>query len=806
MKPVTKTHPGESALTRANAAFRNKDFENSITLYKVAISQADEPLKSKIRFNLDLTFRRLGELLTPVDAVFNEKITEADEFTSNELSKGTDQQFLESLFDIALARKPQSHERNHYLEILKNKQSNRRLITEIVYDSEEYKRHSAHLLKNSNLKSYIFKTPTIGEIRPKSIGIPHHKNPQVSVLIPAYGKVEYTLACLKSICDHLPKASFEVIVMDDCSPDDSVQTLQQVKNLQVIVNPKNLGFLRSCNNGARHAKGEYLFFLNNDTQVTPGWLDELLHTFTAFPSCGLAGSKLIYPDGLLQEAGGIVWRDGSAWNYGSRQDPKQPQFNYARQADYISGAAIMVPGTLWQELAGFDEIYAPAYYEDTDLAMRVREKGLQVIYQPLSEVIHFEGVTSGTDTTQGIKAYQAANGKKFLQRWKDTLSKHKPNGVEPHLERDRNSVGRVLFIDACTPTPDQDSGSIDSYNLMKAFIDMGWAVTFIPEDNYAFMDKYTPALQRIGVQMLYHPYVKSVDDHVITYGSSYDMVMSFRPMVTQKHIHSLRQNCPQAKIVFNTVDLHFLRLEREAKLKNDKAIEQESKKLKAIELELMKQADLTTVVSSTELEMLQKMGVERVVHLPFSREIRPSRVQFDARSGVIFVGGFQHSPNVDAVNYFVADIMPLLRDMIPGVIFNIVGSKTPKEIQDLACEDIVVHGFVEDLEALMDGIRVNVAPLRYGAGTKGKVIHALANGLPTVATSMAVEGMGLTEMVQIGITDTPAAFAKRVKDFYADSELWSQISANGISFANRAYGIDTAKINIHKNLMDSFRN
>jgi GT2 family glycosyltransferase/glycosyltransferase involved in cell wall biosynthesis len=783
MKPVSQKHQTESALTRANAAFRTKDYENSIKLYELAICQATEPVKSQIDFNLDLARKRLGK-----PSKFS--IDATDQFISNGSRQESEEQFLVSLFDIALRRKPQSHERNHYLDQLKNKHSDRKSIEKIIYDSEECKRLTANLSKNGSPRSHIFKTPELGEINPESFQLPHHENPKVSVLIPVYGKVEYTLACLKSIADNPPKASFEVIVLDDRSPDDSVQILRQVKNLNVIINHKNLGFLRSCNNGALHAKGEYLFLLNNDTQVTPGWLDELLNTFTAFPSCGLAGSKLIYPDGLLQEAGGIVWQDGSAWNYGSRQDPTQPQFNYARQADYISGASIMVPVKLWQELGGFDEVYAPAYYEDTDLAMRIRERGLEVIYQPLSEVVHFEGISSGTDTTQGIKAYQVVNGEKFLYRWKDTLTKHRPNGVEPYLERDRNAVGRVLFIDACTPTPDQDSGSIDSYNLMKVFIGMGWAVTFIPEDNYAYMSKYTPALQRIGVQMLYHPHTKSVDDHITSFGKVYDLIMAFRPKVTEKHIGNLRKKCPNAKIIFNTVDLHFLRLEREGALKKKPELLKQAEELKVIELALMEKADLTTVVSSVELEILLKLGVERVMHLPFSREIRPSNVPFEKRSGLLFIGGFQHSPNVDAVEYFVKKIMPKLRKEVPGIILNIVGSNTPKSINDLACKDVIVHGFVENIEPILDSVRFNIAPLRFGAGTKGKVLQAMAKGLPTIGTTIAFEGMNLENGCHALCANTPDEFVKQISLHYFDFEKLESISKRAHKFAEEFFGLN----------------
>jgi GT2 family glycosyltransferase/glycosyltransferase involved in cell wall biosynthesis len=798
MKTVTQIRQTGSNLVRANAAYRNKDLESAIALYEEALSQAAAPLNAQIRFNLNLALRRLGRPATSVAASLDHKESGADQLIFDKLHHVTDEQFLESLFDIALWRTPQNNEKSHYLEQLKNNQSDRKSIINTIYQCEEYKQHHANNSVNHTPKTRSYKSPIFGEIEPGSIILPYHKNPKVSVLIPVYGKIEYTMACLKSIADYLPKASFEIIVMDDRSPDDSVSILQKIKHLRVIVNPENLGFLRSCNNGAHHARGEYLFFLNNDTQVKPGWLDELLNTFSTYPNCGLTGSKLIYPDGLLQEAGGIVWQDGSAWNYGSRQDPSQPQFNYARQADYISGAAIMVPAKLYQDLGGFDEIYAPAYYEDTDLAFRIRENGLQVIYQPLSEIVHFEGISSGTDTTQGVKAYQVVNGEKFLQRWQPTLINHRPNGQEPHLERDRDAVGRVLFIDACTPTPDQDSGSIDSYNLMKVFINMGWAVSFIPEDNYAYMNKYTPMLQRIGVQMLYHPHVKSVDEHITVYGQSYNLVMAFRPMVTAKHIDNLRLKCPNAKIVFNTVDLHFLRLEREGLLKKDQALLKQSKELKELELALMKKADLTTVVSSVELRILEEMGVNKVVHLPFSREIRPSNVPFEQRTGLIFVGGFQHTPNVDAVHYFVAEIMPEVRKAIPGVVFNIVGSNTPQTIKDLACEDVIVHGFVENLEPLLDSVRLNMAPLRFGAGTKGKVVQAMASGLPTIGTSLAFEGMGIQDGVTACFADTTTLFVKKLHETYNSADTWRVLAVNGINYTIEAYGTDALRINLRK--------
>ena len=207
------------------------------------------------------------------------------------------------------------------------------------------------------------------------------------------------------------------------------------------------------------SKGQYLYFLNNDTAITEGWLDALLRTFRDFPGAGLAGSKLVYPDGRLQEAGGIIWKDGSAWNFGRFQDPMLPVYNYAREVDYCSGASIMVLKSLFEELGGFDERYLPAFCEDSDLALKIRDKGYRVIYQPMSTVFHYEGITSGTDTTQGMKSYQVENSKKLFERWQQRLQLHQAPAEDVDNAKDRRALRRVLVIDHCTPTPNQDAGS-----------------------------------------------------------------------------------------------------------------------------------------------------------------------------------------------------------------------------------------------------------------------------------------------------------------------------------------------------------
>lgn len=635
------------------------------------------------------------------------------------------------------------------------------------------------------------------EQRLAQIKLPTTDRPLVSVIVPVYGQVGHTLMCLLSISLNPPKTPFEIIVINDCSPDDSLDYLNQVQGITLINNTSNQGFIRSCNLGSKQAVGEYLCFLNNDTEVSPGWLEELVGTFDEFPGTGLAGSKLVYPDGRLQEAGGIIWQDGSAWNFGRGQDPALPVYNYAREVDYCSGASILLPKALFDELGGFDEHYLPAYCEDSDLALKVRNLGYRVIYQPLSVVVHHEGITSGTDTTQGTKAYQVVNMRKQFDRWQHRLKTHQANGVDVDKAKDRMAKRRVLVLDHCTPTPDQDAGSILAFNTMLLLREMEYQVTFIPEHNFLYMPDYTAGLQRAGIEALYAPHCLSVEKHLIEQGKRYDLVLLFRPAVVEAHLPRVRIYCPQAKTLFHTQDLHFLRMEREAALFQDEEKRFAAHAMKQSELAAMRSVDASIVVSTAERDLLRRDLPHEKIHVfPLIMEIPGTRVGFNARQDIVFVGGYQHPPNIDAVLFFANDIMPLLRRRLPGVKFYAVGSKATPEIHALACDDIIITGFVEELNPLLDKMRVSVAPLRYGAGIKGKIGTAMAAGLPTVATALAAEGMSLVPGEHIMVADGAAAFVDAIAQLYEDEALWRKLSEAGQAFAEQAWGAEAAYRNL----------
>lgn len=616
------------------------------------------------------------------------------------------------------------------------------------------------------------------------LDIPTQRNPKVSIIIPVHNKITATYYCLCSLLVAYNKTKFEVIVVDDGSTDETAHLEDIVSGIKVIHNSEPQRFIGACNIGAKNSEGEYIVLLNNDTEVTHGWLDELVQAFERFDNVGAVGSKLLYPDGTLQGAGGIVWGSGNPWNYGTGQNPWDPRFMYAREVDYICGAALMTPKKLWNELGGLSDYLKPMYFEDTDYSFKVREAGYKTYYIPSSIVYHHEGLTSGTDTSSGFKRFQEVNRPKFKKKWYREFQDHGKDGAFPDLEKDRGIVGRALFIDYTTPREDRDAGSYAAIKEIELVQSLGYKVTFLPK-NLGFLGSYTQVLCDMGVEVITAPFYLSVEDFIAQRGSEFNCAYITRYYVAEQSIEPLRKYAPDCKIIMNNADLHFLRELRSAG--TDSELIQHANEIKQKELNMMRLTDVVISYNETEHAVIQSHtdNAVRVMKCPWVVDIPKSQPQFSKSKGLAFLGSFKHPPNLEGVEWFASEVMPLLTDEIS---LSVYGASMDESLQSSLTErGINAVGYIEHLESLYTTHRIFIAPLLSGAGIKGKVINALAYGIPTVLTPVAAEGIGLRHGHDCLIARTAEEWAECIEKLYNDEALWKSISRTSRDYAQREF-------------------
>ena len=630
--------------------------------------------------------------------------------------------------------------------------------------------------------------------------------PKYSIIIPVFNQVEYTKQCIEAVWETCKGMNYEIIVIDDCSSDGTDEYLQSLgSRVRAHRNEKNQGFILNCNYAASIANGEYIVLLNNDTIPQENWLEALAEPFSMYENVAATGALMIHPDNKVLEACSIVFSDGSGWNYGRGDNYESTRYNFIREVDYVSGGGMMVPKKIWNELGGLDTYFCPAYYDDIDFCFKARKAGYKVLYTPFSRIIHFEGMTGGTDVTKGVKRYQIINREKFKERWKDELKNQYENKYENVFRASRRGNGkRILWIDHSLPLPNFNSGCLRMNNLMKSIVKLGHKITYVHLSNYD-PDNYAGVMRKMGVETVglnFEAWQLSdnkkkflIADHVLNalevFNNNYDIVYLSFYWVAALFIKNIRKRLPESIIYVDSHDIHFLRTKREAELYKDIKHLRIAEQTRIEEIAVYNRAD--AVMTVTELDrqaLLMELPNKPVFLMPNVHDVVPTEKGFDQRKDLLFVGGFNHTPNVDAMIYFCNDIFPKVKEKIPEIKLWIVGSNPSDEVKALANESVIVTGWVKDTKPYLDQSRISIAPLRYGAGMKGKVGEAMSHGLPVITTSVGSEGMGIVNGEHAVVVDDNYDWVEQITNLYYNEELWKKLSQNGQSLMAKLYGSD----------------
>ncbi|MCI0416656.1 glycosyltransferase, partial [bacterium] len=630
--------------------------------------------------------------------------------------------------------------------------------------------------------------------------------PLVSIVIPVYNQLHYTRQCIDEI-RRSTSNPYELIIINNGSTDGTEEYLDsllpQSTKVKIQHNRENSGFVNACNQGAELAAGDYLVFLNNDTLPRSGWLEALVNTAETMPGAGAVGAKLLYPDGVLQEAGSLVFSDSTPWNYGKGDDPEKPEYNYIRETPYCSAACLLIRRDLFHEIGGFDGRYSPAYWEDVDLAFEVRKRGLKVVYQPLANVIHFEGITGGTNIHSGYKQYQVRNKEIFREKWADELKR------QPGFDRNKlksasiqNSNPRILVVDHYLPVFDRNSGNHRAYQMMRLVRQADHPLTFVAR-NGEYQNRYKQELQNLGIET-YATDQKHFDSNGYTPSSppihwddllkqgDYRLAILSRYQNAEIYLPLIRAHSPKTKIVLDTVDVHFLREQRKANLYGTTYLQVHALQIRESELAVCHKADALIAVTEEDASVLrQELGTEKPVWvIPNIHPIEKAPIPFQHRNGLVFVGNFVHPPNSDAMFYFFGQILPLILKELPDIYLYIVGGNSIPLLQSLRSERVIVTGYVPSTRPFLDRSRLSINPLRYGAGMKGKIGEAMAHGLPVVSTTIGAEGFNFQAGTEALIADSAQDFALAVIQGYTDEHLWNKLSENGLHMIEERYSPD----------------
>lgn len=611
--------------------------------------------------------------------------------------------------------------------------------------------------------------------------IPETSAPLVSILLVSYNQAELTLACLQSIVDTVTVPA-EVIIVDNGSRDETRLLFERLDGATIHRLKENLHFLRGVNYGAASANGQYLLLLNNDAVLRPGALEAALDSIATLERVGAVGGRIVLPHGRLQEAGSIIWADGSCLGYGRGDEPTEGPYMFRRDVDYCSGAFLLLRRELFESFGRFDEAFAPAYYEETDFCVRLREAGWRVIYDPRVAIVHFEFGSSNSN--EAAVALQQRNHALFCARH-ETYLKGRPSLADQRSRIEARTAGhrprRILVIDDRVPHPSLGGGLPRAHAMLHALHKEGFFITFyplqFPFDDWEAVRGSLP----LDVEVMLGYGIARLEEFLSERAGYYDALLVSRPhnMATVlRHLESPARWLNGCTVIYDAeavfANRELLRLKMEGKhlatAEKDRIVEKE--------ISLARCARHVLAVSEVEAVAFRQHGCSSVHVLGHTLAPSPTPKPFDRRSDLLFVGALNYdpSPNVDAVVWFVEEVLPLLRSRIGEMLrLFVAGQCSVARVLALHGPEVVVLGRICDLRPWYDAARVFIAPNRYAGGIPYKVHEAASMGVPVATTRLIAGQLCWKHGVELVAGDTAEEFAEGVVALYRQQRLWTDV-------------------------------
>ncbi len=658
---------------------------------------------------------------------------------------------------------------------------------------------------------------------------------RASIIIPVFNQLEYTKRCIQSIFQNTDNKLYELIIVDNNSTDGHQQYLDKLKGQVVVIkNKENLGFAKACNQGAAAACGEFLVFLNNDTEPQTRWLDALVAAADKNSNAGAVGAKLVYPDGRLQEAGALIFSDGSGDNFGRGKSPDNPVFNIACEVDYCSGACLLVRRDIFKRIGGFDERYSPAYYEETDLCFAIRKLGCQVLYEPGAVVIHHESVTADSLKKDFSKSLIEINRRKFAAKWENELTLQdlppKISGRLPvtasrmRLKTLQKNVrptaagpaAKAVVFFPHNPWPPMTGAHRRCLSLLSSLRGMGMEVVLV--SSLAFSDQpWSEEAERrlkseLGVSCAVHvPDTRErllIRGHCAASGSERfhryklpglarffgEICRQHKPdivLINYAYWGYLADNLPDGKPL-KVIEMHDLvglneKMQKKIwqKIGNppfgpgryntmkEWQIEVDTDRPETPEIEVYDKFDLVMAISDREAQCIRP-HLHRAVVETLPMAYLPAEIENTYAGAPVLVIS-ANVFNFQGYLFLIDEILPNVRTLFPKFEVHVIGDAC----RYLApAEGVKLLGYQESLAPHYAKAPFALCPLLAGTGQQVKIVEAMGHGVPVIAMRQVTASAPIIHGQNGFIAEDAADFARWVRLCLEQRELCERLGKN----------------------------